>query len=432
MNTHLSIYITLLVCATIPCSAALKAYVDKPDDSYAYEVVQTQALPDGGTSRTIHMTSQTWNGMPWVHWMYIISPPQIEYPGKAILIIAGGSNREQMPRLPKEIRMIAAAVNTIGVPVAIVNQIPNQPLFDNLKEDDLIAHTMIQFFESGNPEDVLLLPMAKSAVRAMDTVADLMDGLGNPVKEFIVSGASKRGWTTYLAAAVDERVVAAVPMVIDMLNIPAQMEKQKAAYGEELSPQIEPYTSRGVIDRIDSDEGRTLLDLVDPFAYRHQLQMPKLLLLGTNDPFWTIDAANVYFDKLPGKTYLHYVPNAGHGLNVSVLPTLIRFFKNTLSGQSLPEFQWQLNSEGALSIEQIGGAQLQLWQAHSSNLDFREANWSSKPIEGDLPLSIKPDLPEDGYLAFYVQANYPGGPEMLPYSFSSQVSVLAARPLQDL
>lgn len=37
------------------------------------------------------------------------------------------------------------------------------------------------------------------------------------LKNFVVGGASKRGWTTWTTAAVDDRVVAIVPVVIDLL-----------------------------------------------------------------------------------------------------------------------------------------------------------------------------------------------------------------------
>lgn len=38
------------------------------------------------------------------------------------------------------------------------------------------------------------------------------------VEKFLVSGASKRGWTAWLVGGVDDRVVAIAPIVMDMLN----------------------------------------------------------------------------------------------------------------------------------------------------------------------------------------------------------------------
>ena len=39
------------------------------------------------------------------------------------------------------------------------------------------------------------------------------------IDKFIVAGASKRGWTTWLTMAVDKRVFAAIPIVMDMLSL---------------------------------------------------------------------------------------------------------------------------------------------------------------------------------------------------------------------
>jgi PhoPQ-activated pathogenicity-related protein len=46
-----------------------------------------------------------------------------------------------------------------------------------------------------------------------------------------VAGASKRGWTTWLTPAVDKRVRAIVPIVLDILNIVPNINHHWQAYG---------------------------------------------------------------------------------------------------------------------------------------------------------------------------------------------------------
>lgn len=63
------------------------------------------------------------------------------------------------------------------------------------------------------------LPIARpqAAVRAMDCTTEFMNRMhGGTILDFIVGGASKRGWTTWTTAAVDKRVVAATPIVMGM------------------------------------------------------------------------------------------------------------------------------------------------------------------------------------------------------------------------
>jgi PhoPQ-activated pathogenicity-related protein len=418
----------IVLISVSSCFADLKSYVEKSDPAYQYQVVQKQQLGSADVS-IIQFTSLIWENKPWQHWLYLLKPKQILHPGKAVLVIMGGSNRSGIPKLPKEAMIIGMACQQLGVPVAVLGQVPNQPLYDNLKEDNLIAHTMTMFLESGNEEQVLLMPMVKSAVRAMDCVSDLMEqSTGTPINQFVVSGGSKRGWTTYLTAAVDKRVIAAAPLVIDMLKLPAQMDKQRQVYGEHLSPKIKPYTSRGVLDHLDSERGKKLVQLIDPYAYRQLLTMPKLLLLGTNDPFWTVDAANLYFGDLPGTTYLYYVPNAGHGLDLAALPTLLSFFKASVSGKQLARFDWKQNDDGSTTVKcKDKPVRLELIQSNNPTMDFREAQWVSKPIPPKTDaIHIKPDMPAEGYLAYYIKATFPSI-NQLPYALSTQITVLGGR-----
>src|SRR4030095_11776051 len=108
-----------------------------------------------------------------------------------------------------------------------LRMVPNQPLTfvgdgKPRTEDSFIAYTWDQFLKTGDAKWPARLPMTKSAVRAMDTItAFCASDKGGKVKvdRFVVAGGSKRGWTTWTTAAVDDWVVAIVPIVIDTLNV---------------------------------------------------------------------------------------------------------------------------------------------------------------------------------------------------------------------
>ena len=82
--------------------------------------------------------------------------------------------------------------------------------------------------------------MTKASVRAMDTITEYLTSPSSPQEiqelqsnpsQFIVAGASKRAWITWTTAAVDPRVMAIVPVVMDNLNAKENLHHHFRAYG---------------------------------------------------------------------------------------------------------------------------------------------------------------------------------------------------------
>ncbi len=412
---------------------ALKNYLQNGDKTYQWELKDSIELA-GVKGYHLLLTSQNWREYTWRHQLTVFVPKEVKYDG-AMLFITGGSNKNEQPNWSQTDGLwatLAGVSNKNKAIVALIKQVPNQPLYGNLTEDALISYTLHQFKQNKDYSFPLLFPMVKSAVKAMDAVQEFARKKANVyVNNFVVTGASKRGWTTWLSAAIDDkRVKAIAPMVIDMLNMPATLNYQFETYGE-YSEQIDDYVKLGIPQSAATADGKAINDMIDPFSYRSNLTVPKMIFIGTNDEYWTIDAIKHYYDKIPGKNLIHYVPNAGHNLGggKQAFEGLSAFFGTTIMNKEYPLATWKVvPANGSLLLEvnpvTTDLVEASFWQTTSSDKDFRNNLWLSRNIKLDsLPIiRVMIPFPKKGFQAFYLDLKYKD-PNGGTYTTSTRVYV---------
>ncbi len=246
---------------------ALDRYVAAPDDSYRYTLARTVPA-QGLTMYQLDMVSQNWlttaevDRTEWRHWVTIVKPDQITT-STALLFIDGGNNQSP-PDSPNLLVLMLAA--QLGAVIIDVGQVPNQPLRfagedQSRTEDSLIAYTWDKFLRTGDERWPARLPMTKAAVRAMDAASDFLGKLPDgavQAKNFIVAGASKRGWTTWTTAAADPRVIAIAPIVIDTLNVEPAFVHHWRAYGF-WAPAVHDYEVMGIMNWLGTPQMQALL-----------------------------------------------------------------------------------------------------------------------------------------------------------------------------
>lgn len=451
MLRSFSLLTGLLVCCLLPPSQAaetmpvaervvdtsLADYVARPDASYGW-VERREGSLLGTRYVELTLTSQTWRDITWKHQLFVIKPSSVPDDCRhALLFITGGSWRPELERpvqeaaLPREASAFAALAQSLRTPVAVLLQVPHQPILDGKYEDQIIAYTFQRYLETGDSQWPLLLPMVKSAVRGMDAVGEVCQQKWSlEIDKFTVSGASKRGWTTWLTAAVDPRVTALAPMVIDMLNMKQQIDHQRATWGK-LSHEIDDYSQLKLDQHLDTPRGRRLQAIVDPYQYRQVLQQPKLIMLGTNDDYWPLDALNLYWKDLVGPKYILYVPNNRHGLKdlPRLLGGLNALHHQAANGFRMPNLNWDFrNGDSHLTLEVAADVQpveVLAWVATSASRDFRQAEWQSRPAEpGGAGAVCRLKVPDAGYAALFAEARF-DGPGM-PLYLSTNVRIIQA------
>ncbi|MFM1897297.1 MAG: hypothetical protein RLZZ385_2371 [Pseudomonadota bacterium] len=418
---------------------ALDRYVRAADSNYRYEVINTIDA-EGYTSFIVHMVSQQWltpaevDQPLWEHIMIITRPDEVRS-DIGFLYITGGDKDDTVPAAAPAGDIQRALLS--GTVVSTLYQVPNQPLVfsddpgRSRSEDATIAYTWDKYLRSGDEKWPLRLPMTKAAVRAMDTVTAVMAEQDIEVDQFVVAGGSKRGWTTWTTAIVDERVVAIMPIVIDLLNVEESFKHHFSVYGA-WSPAIIDYVAMNVINWIGTPEFAALMDIVEPYEYRDRLTLPKYLLNSTGDQFFLPDSWRFYWDDLSGEKHLRYVPNSEHSMDgTDVTDSINAWYHAIVHNVQMPRYSWDVAEDGTITVLSLDQpTEVLLWQAHNpAARNFMQPvigrAYSSTPLQAVDPglYRVKLEPPASGYTAYYVELVYPGGLSA-PLKFSTGVKVV--------
>ena len=443
MDRKLLLFIAVILTATgAPRKTALDRYVDAPDNSFKYSVAN-KAMAGSTTIYNLDMVSQTWrkpeeiSNPVWRHWVNIARPEKLTS-SIAFLFITGGSNQSTSPG-QMDPRLVQMAEG-LGAVTIELKMIPNQPLVfldDPQKkqrgEDSFIAYTWNQYMATGDDTWPARLPMTKAAVRAMDAATACLastEGGSIKVDRFVVAGGSKRGWTTWTTGAVDKRVVAIAPLVIDLLNMIPSFNHHYRVYGF-WAPAINDYFEQGIMDRTDDPKYKKLLSIVEPYSYKDRMTMPKFMVNAAGDQFFLPDSWKFYYRKLKGEKHLRYVPNADHSLrNSDAWESVTAFYESVIKGARRPELDWKLQADGSLRVtSKDKPSSVKLWQANNPNArDFRLETLGAVYKNSDVqPLKdgvwvARPEKAAKGYTAYFVEMTFPSGGKY-PFKFTTGVHV---------
>lgn len=432
----------------------LDAYIAacQGDFSYTYDAFTT--VPGTG-SRLYQLTlnSGAWRGDEdvdggiWTHSLSLIEPSSV-IGETALLFITGGDTGDIPTAELTVLAQIAEDTNSI---IAVLGAVPNQPLrFEGgttlRREDAIIAYSFDEYltgFEDGAPDKTwpVLLPMTRAAVHAMDATQEFFatGSISRTIRSFVVGGASKRGWTTWLTAAADRRVVGIIPLVIDVLNMDEQMAHHFRSYGF-FAPALQDYVNEDVFTRLSTPQGQSLLSIVDPLTFVDRLTMPKFIANSTGDQFFLPDSSRFYLDQLPGDNKVYYAPNTDHGLSSGALlrldentvKSIEAWYLSVVRGIARPTFNYQLIGTSQIVVNtNPKPTKVLLWQATNPTArDFRletfGPNWQSTELTSQTnTYSASVQTPADGWRAFFVQAFFDGPDPALdvPYGFSTPVLV---------
>ena len=425
---------------------SMKDYIESTKSEFSYEI-EDIIYEEEWTGFHIKMISGEWldkkkvDNVEWSHYVDIVIPNDTET-DTGIMFIDSGVTDDKYFRLDSI--SIGYALKTKSIIVNIHN-IPFQPVNfldseqESFVEDDLIAYSWNQFLEGGakkkDIEWLPRLPMTRAVVRSMDLAQEIALQNNKQLSEFVVSGASKRGWTAWTTAAVDDRVVGVVPIVIDMLNLVPSFENHYRSYGD-FSLAVQDYVNYNIQDWMGTDEFKELMGYVEPYSFIDKFTMPKYIINAGSDEFFSTDSWRFYYDELADNKLIRYIPNTNHSLNGRYLnQDLISFFYRIVNNIDLPTLNWELIDDNLqVTLDYKGEYLVSIWRAFNEDgRDFRlwqEGElWQQTKInrnENNI-FNIKLDSQEVGYQAIMVEfvldydSDFPmkisTGPYVIPDSY---------------
>jgi PhoPQ-activated pathogenicity-related protein len=428
-----------LMAAGSAVAGALEDYVKRPDPAYAWSVYERSS---GFYAKYffIRLQSQQWLDAQqvdrplWEHEMRIAQPRPF-FCGEtartstvAILIISGGSNKPELTReVPPHAGVLA---NTFCRPVIELRQVPNEPLLFSgepgaRKEDGIIAYSFDRYLRGDQGDWPVQLAMVRAVVQAMTAVQEFSRTRKDvpDIEQFVLLGASKRGWTAWLTAAVDPRVRAIVPVSIDMPSMVQQFPHHFASYGE-YAPALKDYEAFDIGCRMAGPRGAELLNIVDPIAYLDKLTQPKLILNSAGDEFFVSDSWRFYYDRLLGHKRLRYTVNSDHRqggaqARMGLYTQARNWINDILEGREPPKLEWQRRAGDTLVVQAAPRPrEVRLWTAENAQArDFRLETlgpaWESQPLRADPDGAYRVKLAPSpvGWRAYVAEAVFGGDRE---------------------
>ncbi|MGV6397204.1 PhoPQ-activated pathogenicity-related family protein [Pseudomonas caspiana] len=420
-------------------SEVLTAYKNaQASEPLNYRATGVESLPDV-EKRTFELRSQHWSPLAlvepgeWVHEVAIYIP-QDALPGQALLVANNGTN---YPRPRKEAEPATDFTETMALSIAkrtrtiviTTSNVPNQYLGYNddgfaRREHDSVAHSWKLFLKNPKqrPTMSLHIPMMQSMIRTMDLAQRELKLW--KVDSFIATGASKRGWASWLAALTDERITAIVPFGIDILGMDKVLEHTWQTYGKSWPVAFGAYQQEGITQQIKTANFGKLIQIEDPLryldsAYAHRLAIPKYIVNASGDDFFVPDNARFFFNQLPGAKALRVAPNSSHyGIHQYVEHALVPFINRLRQSRPMPSISMQSDTDRAqqryaVAFSEAPTKVVQWTAINPLARDFRYAcgvRYQPQELDsGTDRLVITLKKPAQGWMASFIEATFSDG-----------------------
>ena len=431
------------------------SYMEKEEPLYNWYEYEGTSIKSfhGGQIHFLNVTSQQWldeskavgpQGSVWSHIVAVNIPKNLKHTNISLAYATGWCNERPDNYLPEaddediftadqlahDAQMIAITV--FQIPNCHITY-PSDPKHKARQEDGVLAWAWREFHgDPTNYEWLPRMPMAKAVFQSMRAAQDFVnnDLKVAEVDNWMVAGASKRGWTTWMVGVTDCKncvnIAGIMPLVPIMPNLLDGAHQQWKSYGG-WTFAFYDYVDAGIMQWLDDEIFGNLTHFLDPLSYKDRLaKIPKYIMLSSDDEFMMFDWTSKYFDQFAGlgETKLLISPNSEHSLAtaipnvVSSVATIARSIAEGKTAEERPSFDYEHDGDKTITITiPEGGPKptgVYLRHAETFSNIRRDFRWIVKASDDNkncsLPWIHLPKGEEDDIMAKY---NFEGEPKDL-------------------
>lgn len=265
--------------------------------------------------------SQNWGGEAIRHLAHVYLPVggiEESKRGMALINQGGSSNLEDGFDVDRDYGALTAI--ELGIPSMLLKTNMPGDHWGVKGQGPIRRYTAAQFFETGDPNWIHWIALAKVYMRAM-TVLGTLEHV--QATQFVLAGSSKRAQSIWIAAAVDERIRGFVSIarpgnfghliqehspVPGALPEPGSVRSVHEGSKHDYMVHFEDmYTTRGY----------EYMAYIDAYQFLSRVNVPMMYVIGTNDNLFNSFDDHGFYPFYQGDKSFAYVPNYLHGMGTS-------------------------------------------------------------------------------------------------------------------
>jgi hypothetical protein len=345
LNPFRCALIGALAIAVLPCSVAVEQSDLPPanvfdmeeirnPDTLNLKILSDEIAPvsenESETVRRIELefTSQVWGGEVIRHLASVYLPVGgIDAPKRGLALInqGGSSNLEEGFDVDRDYGALTAI--ELGIPSMLLKSNMPGDHWGVKGQGPIRRYTAAKFFETGDPNWIHWIALAKVYMRAMTVLGELEDVQAT---QFVLAGSSKRAQSIWIAAAADERIRGFVSiarpgnfghLIQEHSPVPGALPKpgsvrtvHEGSKHDYMVHFEDMYTTRGY----------EYMAYIDAYQFLSRVNVPMMYVIGTNDNLFNSFDDHGFYPFYQGDKSFAYVPNYLHGMGTSKHVDVVR------------------------------------------------------------------------------------------------------------